>query len=104
MQRLPGSSLSTPWHIGLTAPQTWQRQQGAIWVACYNTGECLRMLDGGEITHRIAIEGNGISCTLGGPDRTTLFFTAFLGTDADMAAGKLNSVVLSIPVEVPGVD
>jgi sugar lactone lactonase YvrE len=76
--------------------------QGAIWVACYNTGEFLRIVDGGEITHRVRCEGHAISCTLGGSDRRTLFMTAFLGTEADMAAGRRNGVVLTARVDTPG--
>lgn len=74
--------------------------EGAIWVGCYNTGEFLRVLDGGTITHRIQIEGHGISCTLGGADGRTLFMTAFLGNDADMSTGKRCSGVLTARVEV----
>lgn len=74
--------------------------EGAIWVGCYNTGEFLRVLDGGTVTHRIQLEGHGISCTLGGTDGRTLFMTAFLGNDIDMAAGKRCSAVLTARVEI----
>ncbi|WP_218927416.1 SMP-30/gluconolactonase/LRE family protein [Paracoccus pantotrophus] len=40
--------------------------EGAIWTACFNTGEFIRVLPGGEITDRIAFDGFGVSCTLGG--------------------------------------
>lgn len=73
---------------------------GAIWVCTYNTGEVLRLLDGGEITHRVKLEGHAISCTLGGEDGRTLFVTAFLGTEADMAAGKRCSEVFTARVTV----
>jgi len=75
--------------------------EGAIWAACYNTGEFLRVLDGGEITHRAKVDGAAISCTLGGADGRTLFMSAFLGTEADMEAGKRASVVLAGEAEVP---
>jgi sugar lactone lactonase YvrE len=74
--------------------------EGAIWVCCYNTGEALRLRDGGEITHRIKLDGHAISCTLGGTDGHTLFVTAFLGNEADMAAGKRCSAVLTARVDV----
>jgi sugar lactone lactonase YvrE len=74
--------------------------EGAIWAGCYNTGEFVRVLDGGVITHRIPLNGHGISCTLGGADGHTLFMTAFLGNDADMAAGKRCSGVLTARVDV----
>lgn len=48
--------------------------EGAVWVACYDTGEFLRVLDGGEITHRIHTEpGWAIAPALGGADRRTLY-------------------------------
>lgn len=75
--------------------------EGAIWIGSYNTGEFLRLRDGGEITHRVALAGHGISCTLGGADGRTLFMTAFMGNEADMAAGKRCSAVFSARVEVP---
>lgn len=74
--------------------------EGAIWLGCYNTGEFLRVLDGGAITHRIQLDGHAISCTLGGANGRTLFMTAFLGSETDMAAGKRCSAVLTTQVEV----
>ncbi|MFN8682365.1 SMP-30/gluconolactonase/LRE family protein [Paracoccus sp. P2] len=74
--------------------------EGAIWVACYNTGEFLRVLDGGTITDRFTVDGRGISCTLGGADGHTLYMTAFLGDEDDMAAGKRCGVVLAAQVGV----
>jgi sugar lactone lactonase YvrE len=41
-------------------------RHGAIWAGCYNTGEFVRVLEGGEITDRIEFDGNAVSCTLGG--------------------------------------
>ncbi|MFP3560429.1 SMP-30/gluconolactonase/LRE family protein, partial [Paraburkholderia sp. SIMBA_049] len=34
---------------------------GAVWVACFNTGEVLRVLDGGVITDAIAFDGRAVS-------------------------------------------
>ena len=48
--------------------------EGAVWVACYDTGEFLRVLDGGEITHRFQTErGWAIAPALGGSDRRSLY-------------------------------
>ena len=62
----------------------------------------MRVLDGGEITHHVQFDGSGISCTLGGPEGHTLFLTAFIGTEEDMAAGKRNSAIFTVDVDVPG--
>jgi sugar lactone lactonase YvrE len=75
--------------------------EGAIWAGIYNTGEFVRVLDGGEITHYVKFDGFGISCTLGGPEGHTLFLTAYIGTDEDMAAGKRNSAIFTVDVNVP---
>ncbi|TGR23186.1 gluconolactonase [Mesorhizobium sp. M00.F.Ca.ET.149.01.1.1] len=75
--------------------------EGAIWAGVYNTGEFVRVLDGGKITDAVQFEGFGISCTLGGNSGKTLFMTAFIGTEGDMAAGKRNSAIFTIDVEVP---
>jgi sugar lactone lactonase YvrE len=76
--------------------------EGAIWVGIYNTGEFLRVLEGGDITHRVRFAGSGISCTLGGAEGRTLFLTAFIGSDKDMTAGKRNSAIFKVDVEFPG--
>ena len=76
--------------------------EGAIWVGIYNTGEFLRVLEGGEITHRAQFAGSGISCTLGGTEGRSLFLTAFIGTDKDMAAGKRNSAIFTVAADIPG--
>jgi sugar lactone lactonase YvrE len=49
-------------------------REGAVWTASMESGEFLRVLEGGEITHRIAPpDRNTPACALGGPDRRTLF-------------------------------
>jgi sugar lactone lactonase YvrE len=47
--------------------------EGAIWLASPVSREVLRVREGGEITHRIALENQGIACMLGGSDGRTLF-------------------------------
>ncbi|MGN5477939.1 SMP-30/gluconolactonase/LRE family protein [Cupriavidus basilensis] len=46
---------------------------GAIWVACFNTGEFLRVLEGGAITDIIKFDGRAISCAVGGAEGCQLF-------------------------------
>jgi sugar lactone lactonase YvrE len=49
-------------------------RRGAIWVASPTTRECLRVLEGGEVTDRITVGGRmAVSCTLGGADGASLF-------------------------------
>lgn len=75
--------------------------EGAVWTACFNTGEFLRVLDGGAVTHRLAVAGRGVSCTLGGDGGHRLFLTAFLGPVEDIAARRRRGAVFVADVDVP---
>lgn len=75
---------------------------GAIWVGCFNTGEFLRLLDGGEITDRFRFNGSAISCVLGGDDGHTLFMTTFLGPAHEIATEKRKSAIFTGRVPVGG--
>lgn len=48
-------------------------EEGGIWVASPVSHECLRVLEGGEVTHRVKIERQAYACMLGGADGRTLF-------------------------------
>ncbi len=74
---------------------------GAIWACSFNTGDILRVRDGGEVTDRLKVEGCAISCVLGGEDGRTLFVTAFLGP-AEQIQVEAKGAVLTTLVEVPG--
>lgn len=75
--------------------------EGGVWVACFNTGEVLRVVDGGRITDRIACSRHAIGCTLGGDDGCTLFCTAYTGSVDDMDAGRRLAVIYAATVPVP---
>ncbi len=47
--------------------------EGCIWVASPETGEVLRVREGGLITHRVRVSTRPYACMLGGEDRRTLF-------------------------------
>ena len=76
--------------------------EGAIWVSCFNTGEFVRVLDGGHVTHRLQFDGRGVSCALGGADGTLLFLSTYLGSIDDLAAGKRKGKLFTVNVETPG--
>jgi sugar lactone lactonase YvrE len=86
--------------------------EGAVWVGAIRAGEFLRVLEGGEVTDRIAYDGKTIACMLGGDDRRTLFLlnaTASPGEiRAAVAAGReppeLKAWVDTVQVDVPGED
>lgn len=74
---------------------------GAIWTACFKTGEFLRVRDGGEITDCIGFDGHGVSCALGGPTGHTLFCTVYCGPLEDLRAGKRRAAIYTVDVDRP---
>lgn len=78
-------------------------QQGAIWVSAYNSGEFLRVLEGGLITNRIRVEGRqAVACQLGGEDMRTLFCLTCEGSWEDVGKGQGRARVEIVEVDVPG--
>jgi sugar lactone lactonase YvrE len=58
-------------------------QAGGVWLASPATNECLRQLEGGEITHRVAVEQGAFACMLGGEDGHTLFIVTAASSDPE---------------------
>ncbi|HYZ91177.1 MAG TPA: SMP-30/gluconolactonase/LRE family protein [Actinomycetota bacterium] len=72
-------------------------EEGAVWVASPSTNECVRILDGGEVTDRVSTgEESALACMLGGPDRKLLFIC--VGRLNQELAGK----ILVAQADVPG--
>jgi sugar lactone lactonase YvrE len=103
---------------GLGAPSVWADvapaapdgicvdAEGAVWLASPYTRETLRVLPGGEVTHRIPSGSEWSTCvTLGGPDRRTLFVTSWaveVGPNPtiarmDTAAGRISVGQAEVP-------
>jgi sugar lactone lactonase YvrE len=74
--------------------------EGAIWVPSFNTGEVLRILDGGTITDNIQFEGSAVACCLGGPDGRTLFCSTYQGTIPDQLEQKRFGMISTVKVDV----
>lgn len=74
---------------------------GGIWVASFNTGEVVRVLDGGEVTDRVLLGGHAVACQLGGPDGKTLFCSAYAGTMQEMQDKARRGAVFATRVDVP---
>lgn len=55
--------------------------EGAIWAALPHMKEVVRVLDGGEITHRVKMSHKPLACMLGGPERKTLFIVTVSADD-----------------------
>jgi sugar lactone lactonase YvrE len=76
--------------------------EGAIWVASPTSSEVLRVLAGGEVTHRLPVSTNAYACMLGGPDRRTLFVCTAESSDRDETRARASGRIEFAGVEVPG--
>lgn len=77
--------------------------EGAVWVGCYDTGEFLRVVDGGTVTHRIGIDrGWAIAPALGGADGRTLYMVVDDTTLEGLVAGASTGWIMQARVDVPG--
>jgi sugar lactone lactonase YvrE len=56
--------------------------EGALWVAVPPQRECIRVVEGGEVTHRVRTQRGCTACMLCGDDGRTLFLaTTFFGIE-----------------------
>ena len=75
---------------------------GGVWVSASTGCEYLRVVEGGEVTHRIAIPGEWTpSCALGGDDGRTLFLGSAVTTLEDWMAGRSVSNIRTVRVDTP---
>ncbi len=73
--------------------------EGAIWVASpEGSANVMRVLEGGEITHRVKVERQPFAAMLGGPQRRTLFVCTSILSGGPPGSGRIETV----EVEVPG--
>lgn len=61
---------------------------GGVWSASPTTCECIRQIEGGEITHRVEVDQGAFACMLGGADGTTLYILT--ADSSDPAECKAN--------------
>ena len=77
--------------------------EGAVWVGCFLSGEFLRVLEGGEITHLVSVGGSwAVAPALGGPDMRTLHLVVNDTTFAGLAAGESTCRIETVEVDIPG--
>ena len=77
--------------------------EGAVWISSFESGEFVRVKDGGTITDRIPVPGKrAVACALGGPGRQTLFLLTAETTIEELAQGKSIGRVETVQVDVPG--
>ena len=77
--------------------------RGGVWVSSFESGEFVRVEDGGTITERIPVPGKrAVACALGGPQRRTLFLLTAETTLEDLAQGQSIGRVETVQVDTPG--
>lgn len=77
--------------------------EGAVWVASAETGEVLRVREGGAITNRIETGGQfAAACATGGPERRTLFVILSETTPEKFSRGESTCCIEAVEIEVPG--
>ena len=59
---------------------------GGVWSASPTSNECIRQLEGGEVTHRVAVSQGAFACMLGGDDGSTLFILTAPSSDPEECA------------------
>ncbi|MFJ3379307.1 SMP-30/gluconolactonase/LRE family protein [Curtobacterium sp. NPDC090217] len=88
---------------GVTPDGSTVDAEGAIWVCSVDTGEFLRVLEGGEVTDRIDAPGRcAIDCALGGPDGRTLYLATADSYDPATTARTRDGRISAVRVAVPG--
>jgi sugar lactone lactonase YvrE len=79
--------------------------EGCVWFGSPYTSEFLRVAPGGKVLARIPTPQRwAVACTLGGPDRRTLFLiTAVTVHDELISAGQSAGFIELVEVDTPGV-
>ncbi len=73
-----------------------------IWVASPTTRECVRVEEGGRITHQVGFEDGAFACMLGGADRRTLFILTASSSDPDECRRNRDGRVQVVTAPYPG--
>ncbi|WP_186317585.1 SMP-30/gluconolactonase/LRE family protein [Curtobacterium sp. 9128] len=88
---------------GVTPDGSTVDSAGAIWVCSVDTGEFLRVVEGGEVTDRIDAPGLcAIDCALGGQDGRTLYLATADSYDPAVTVGSRAGRISAVRVAVPG--
>jgi len=76
--------------------------ENAVWVASPTTGECLRVREGGGITHNVKAHARGVyACMLGGETGRTLYLCTSNTTGPELTQGISTGWIEQAEAEVP---
>jgi sugar lactone lactonase YvrE len=88
---------------GVTPDGSTVDRDGAVWVCSVDTGEFLRVVEGGAVTDRIDAPGRcAIDCALGGEDGRTLYLATADSYDPAVTARTRAGRISAVRVDVPG--
>ena len=73
-----------------------QDADGGIWFSDAFGSQVVRVLEGGEVTHRVATPMSTYACALGGDDLQTLFVLCAPATHPDELAGKALGAIFTL--------
>jgi len=77
--------------------------EGAVWIADAIGNRALRVAEGGEILDEISTGSMGVyACTLGGPDRRTLYLCVAPDFEAHKRSAAREAAIWSTRVPVAG--
>ncbi len=77
-------------------------EAGGIWVASPVSKECLRVVEGSEVTDRVSVEKQAFACMLGGTDRKRLFIMTAADSDPDACRANRSGKIEYVDVDVAG--
>lgn len=72
-------------------------EAGGVWVASPVSREALRILEGGEVTHRVKVQRQAYAVMLGGEDGKTLFVLTSRSSRPDLCVAEKLSAVETAP-------
>ena len=74
---------------------------GAIWFSDASGSQLVRVVEGGEVTHRVPTPMPTFACALGGEDGRTLFALCATGTHEADVAGTASGAIFTLRVDAP---
>ena len=70
--------------------------ENGIWSASPSSNECIRQVEGGEVTHRIAVSQGAFACMLGGARGDTLFILTSGSSDSEECSRQRSARVETV--------
>ena len=75
--------------------------EGGIWFSDAFGSQVVRVVEGGEVTHRVPTPMPTFACALGGDDGSTLFVLCAMGTHEQDVAGTGSGAIYTMQVDAP---